>query len=492
MFLFPLGLDAKTQRFPIATVLIFIGTVAYSVAHIDDCQHQASATLNSVKTHELFRARTALAVAACSETELPSDSCDFLKHNLPVDHPTNPLVTHARLTQAANRTFGRTGPSKLGEIAPYLFEDHYWLKHQQSLQNHLEFQDYRRARDAFLGEEAGRQAKSRMLSRVNLTPESVFFAQISHAGWLHLIGNMVFFLLLAIPVEERVGPLAFLFVHLFGGTVGLLGHLFFTSDATLSVVGASANISAIAGLFLALFQKSEMRIWVSALFIWNKVATMRTEIFIPVFIVASDVVGFMGAGESVAHLAHLFGMAIGIVAGLSWRRMKPLGEGVLFPFENELLILSQNTPSKGGRLNYLNRLLFYHTSSRQAQALALKTLLESPVATWHELEHDKKAFLDFHFASLFNSALVRYSMDEFSNLIGQFPIDWPVEKFTSSVDLDRLYLAITHCVSTQQATAAIHLLRILKTSSTDQHQISTIDEKIETLSQRSHDVRAAS
>src|SRR5258706_8350561 len=74
-----------------------------------------------------------------------------------------------------------------------------------------------------------------------------------HAGWLHLIGNMVFLYLFGDNVEDVLGPLGFLLLYLIGGLAGDLLYVSSNPNVLMPSIGASGCIAAVAGAYAVMF-----------------------------------------------------------------------------------------------------------------------------------------------------------------------------------------------------------------------------------------------
>ena len=144
--------------------------------------------------------------------------------------------------------------------------------------------------------------------------------QFMHAGWIHLLGNMLFLYVFGLNVEDRLGRIGFVFFYLVGGIVAGLAHI---ADSHAPVVGASGAISAVTGAFLALFPRTRLRVLLMFFFIgvfwipaWWLIALA----------IAKDLVfqGFAGR-DNVARLAHLGGYAYGFALcfALLWWKVIP-------------------------------------------------------------------------------------------------------------------------------------------------------------------------
>ncbi len=80
-----------------------------------------------------------------------------------------------------------------------------------------------------------------------------------HAGWVHILGNMVFFWAFAPQIEDLMGPLRFLFFYLLGGVVAMLAQIFFLPASTVPNLGASGAIAAVMGAFLVTYPRDRIR-----------------------------------------------------------------------------------------------------------------------------------------------------------------------------------------------------------------------------------------
>src|SRR5437667_179035 len=66
-----------------------------------------------------------------------------------------------------------------------------------------------------------------------------------HAGWLHLLSNLLYLTVFGLPVEHRVGAARFAVLYLIGGLVGSLAYLLAQPASDVPAVGASGAIAAV-------------------------------------------------------------------------------------------------------------------------------------------------------------------------------------------------------------------------------------------------------
>jgi membrane associated rhomboid family serine protease len=146
---------------------------------------------------------------------------------------------------------------------------------------------------------------------------SVLTAMFLHAGWLHLLGNMLFLFIFGNNIEDRLGHVLYLLFYVFCGYVAAYGFAAADPASTAPLIGASGAIAGVLGAYLVLYPRAR---------VWSLVPVL---FFIPLRIPAWLVLGLWfviqwvysagyaaaGAG-SVAYVAHVFGFLTGAAAGL--------------------------------------------------------------------------------------------------------------------------------------------------------------------------------
>ncbi|KJK59707.1 rhomboid family intramembrane serine protease [Saccharothrix sp. ST-888] len=140
---------------------------------------------------------------------------------------------------------------------------------------------------------------------------SVFTSFFVHAGWLHLLGNMLFLFVFGPGVEERFGRIRFLLGYLTVGALATYGYAcaqVHSTEAVRALVGASGAIAGVLGAYLRLYPTARVTALVPLLF------------FLPLRFPAWLVLGLWFAlqwwsvhsgGSEVAYLVHVIGFATG-------------------------------------------------------------------------------------------------------------------------------------------------------------------------------------
>lgn len=135
-----------------------------------------------------------------------------------------------------------------------------------------------------------------------------------HAGWVHLIGNVLYLVVFSPAVESRLGHLRFLGLYLVCGAVGALGHALLHPGSTAPLLGASGAIAGVLGAHLVLEPRTRITTLVPAVVI-VEIAALPAAFVIGLWFVAQLASGLApvvpGAGGTTAWFAHLGGFAAG-------------------------------------------------------------------------------------------------------------------------------------------------------------------------------------
>jgi membrane associated rhomboid family serine protease len=145
-------------------------------------------------------------------------------------------------------------------------------------------------------------------------------ALLLHADWFHLIGNMAYFWAFGVSVEKAVGHwrFALLFLVLGGLANGYAAWQLYGLQ-NLPVVGASGGVSAIIGVYLGLFPRRRMGLWLP-LGLYLQFARVPAVLVIGSWFTLQLLYSVFGpTSHDVAWSAHLAGFALGLVAALVLR-----------------------------------------------------------------------------------------------------------------------------------------------------------------------------
>lgn len=91
-------------------------------------------------------------------------------------------------------------------------------------------------------------------------PLTLITYQFLHAGWGHLLSNMLFLWVFADNIEDAYGHVAFALLYLTSGVIAALAHVLLMPGSAAPLVGASGAVSGILGAYLVLFPRA--RVWI--------------------------------------------------------------------------------------------------------------------------------------------------------------------------------------------------------------------------------------
>ncbi|MEK2488743.1 rhomboid family intramembrane serine protease [Kitasatospora purpeofusca] len=152
---------------------------------------------------------------------------------------------------------------------------------------------------------------------------SVLSALFLHAGWLHLLGNLLFLYVFGPAVERRLGRPRFLLFYLAAGALTTYGFALaeaHSADSTRVLIGASGAISAVLGSYLRFHPHARVTTLVPLL------------LFLPLRFPAWLVLGLWfalqwwsvhSAGPGVAYLVHVIGFGAGFLYACTLAERRP-------------------------------------------------------------------------------------------------------------------------------------------------------------------------
>lgn len=81
----------------------------------------------------------------------------------------------------------------------------------------------------------------------------IFASMFLHAGWLHLLGNMLFLFVFGRSIEDRYGHGQFLLIYFASGLVAAFTHILFNAGSRVPTIGASGAIAGVLGAYFVCF-----------------------------------------------------------------------------------------------------------------------------------------------------------------------------------------------------------------------------------------------
>jgi membrane associated rhomboid family serine protease len=158
---------------------------------------------------------------------------------------------------------------------------------------------------------------------------TILTAMFMHAGWTHILGNMVFLWAFGPEVEDAMGRLRYLAFYLLSGLVASLAQIAAMPGSTVPNLGASGAIAGVMGAFLVTYPRDRLRAvlligWFVRITIVPAALLIGLWFLIQLFSQASTVAGVKTGGGGVAYMAHVGGFVFGLITGRIFERFRPI------------------------------------------------------------------------------------------------------------------------------------------------------------------------
>ena len=88
---------------------------------------------------------------------------------------------------------------------------------------------------------------------------TLFTAMFLHAGWAHLLGNMLYLWIFGDNVEDRLGHGLFFVFYILSGLAATFAQLAISAGSSVANVGASGAIAGVLGAYLIMFPGRQVR-----------------------------------------------------------------------------------------------------------------------------------------------------------------------------------------------------------------------------------------
>lgn len=141
---------------------------------------------------------------------------------------------------------------------------------------------------------------------------TVFTSMFMHAGWLHLLGNMLYLWIFGDNVEDRLGTAKFLVFYFVCGIAATFAQVAINPDSGIPNLGASGAIAGVLGAYLVMFPRGQVRVMMG-----RGITTLPAMAVLGFWIVLQFINGIGSITNSaetggVAYMAHIGGFVAGL------------------------------------------------------------------------------------------------------------------------------------------------------------------------------------
>lgn len=152
--------------------------------------------------------------------------------------------------------------------------------------------------------------------------KALLMSMFMHAGWMHLIGNMLYLWIFGDNIEESLGHMGYLVFYLLGGAAAALAHILTAPGSQVPAVGASGAVAAALGAYLVLYPHSRVYTFIPLGF-FSRLTLVPAIVVLGLWFVLQLFSGVASLGASdgggVAFWAHIGGFVFGVLVGLLFK-----------------------------------------------------------------------------------------------------------------------------------------------------------------------------
>jgi membrane associated rhomboid family serine protease len=148
---------------------------------------------------------------------------------------------------------------------------------------------------------------------------TILTSMFTHAGLLHLGGNMLFLWIFGNNVEDSMGHVRFVIFYLLGGLAALGLQIAIGPDSTTPTLGASGAIAAVLGGYILIYPRARV-LTLIFLFVFFTFIEIPAFFFLFIWFAQQALFGAInltdpnGGGGGVAYFAHVGGFVFGALA----------------------------------------------------------------------------------------------------------------------------------------------------------------------------------
>lgn len=158
------------------------------------------------------------------------------------------------------------------------------------------------------------------------TVAPVFTSMFLHAGWIHLIGNMLYLWIFADNVEDKMGRVRFVLFYLLCGAGAAALHVIMSPTSETPTVGASGAIAGVLGAYFLLFPRARV-LTLFPIFFFIQFIEVPAFFFLGFwflmqFFSGALSIGIEPSGGGVAWWAHVGGFVTGMTLVFPFRKYR--------------------------------------------------------------------------------------------------------------------------------------------------------------------------
>ena len=136
---------------------------------------------------------------------------------------------------------------------------------------------------------------------------SVILANLFHANFLHILGNLWSFWIFGNNVEDKLGKIRFILFLIVSGVISIVGHSLLNFGNLNPIVGASGIVSALMGAYLYLFPNAKLLVLVPFGVFFP--TTIKAKYFMIFWLISQFIIAIQS--NNISWEAHISGFLFG-------------------------------------------------------------------------------------------------------------------------------------------------------------------------------------
>src|SRR5262245_39990492 len=155
---------------------------------------------------------------------------------------------------------------------------------------------------------------SRFLAHPSREFATVFTSMFMHAGWVHLLGNMLYLWIFGDNVEDRLGHALFFVFYVVCGLAATFAQTIVSLGSNVPNLGASGAIAGVLGAYIVMFPHRRVNVLLGrAIVPMSALVVIGFWIVIQVFSQIGAFSASSQTGGGVAYMAHIGGFIGGVI-----------------------------------------------------------------------------------------------------------------------------------------------------------------------------------
>lgn len=148
---------------------------------------------------------------------------------------------------------------------------------------------------------------------------TLFTSMFMHAGWVHLLSNMLYLWIFGDNVEDRFGQGNYLIFYLLCGLGATFTQLTVSADSSIPNLGASGAIAGVLGAYILMFPQARVSVLMGRMVVpMSAFAVLGLWFVLQLFSGIASITSSAQTG-GVAYMAHVGGFVSGLVLAYVFR-----------------------------------------------------------------------------------------------------------------------------------------------------------------------------